>query len=297
MLEKGLLAQRFNSNISEWNVSNVKSLEGTFWYAETFNSDISKWQTSQVTTLENTFKFAKNFNSDISKWQTGQVITMVETFKSANKFNSDITKWDATNIVYTNLMFQDAITFNKTWCNPNWDGKITAGDFIGSKGMMKCCGAGQFNQQQATSPYIVCTDCSAGQFTSEFNANLSCKDCPKGWFQDAGKRQFCFPCEPGKKTTNKCFSIHVKKVVITTYQTKCSLILFLHSPPPITNQAPTKTNRDKHPATIAQLEHLWQMPNHPMVLVNRAIPGIIKMNHLDRNAKHVYPANGTIKMA
>ena len=64
-----------------------------------------------------------------------------------------------------------------------------------------------------------------------------------------------------------------------------------------TNQAPIKTNRDKHPATIARSELLWQMPNHPMMLVNRAIPDIIKMNHLDRNAKHVYPANGTIKTA
>jgi hypothetical protein len=56
-------------------------------------------------------------------------------------------------------------------------------------------------------------------------------------------------------------------------------------------------NRDKHPATIARSEHLWQMPNHPMKLVNRAIPDFIKMKQLDRNAKHVYPANGTIKMA
>jgi hypothetical protein len=39
------------------------------------------------------------------------------------------------------------------------------------------------------------------------------------------------------------------------------------------------------------------MPNHTTMLVNRAIPDIIKMKHLDRNAKHVYPVNGTIKTA
>ena len=64
-----------------------------------------------------------------------------------------------------------------------------------------------------------------------------------------------------------------------------------------TTQAPIKTNRDKHLATIARLEHLWQMPNHTTMLVNRAIPDIIKTKQLDRNAKHVYPANGTIKTA
>jgi hypothetical protein len=103
-------------------------------------------------------------------------------------------------------MFLYALVFDKIWCNPNWDGKITAGDFVDSKGMMKCCGAGQFNQPQETSPYIVCTDCSAGQFTSELNEYLSCTKCPKGWFQDKDKRQFCFPCEPGKKIFNQCCS-------------------------------------------------------------------------------------------
>jgi hypothetical protein len=120
-------------------------------------------------------------------------------FSGCFNFNSDITKWDVTNIVEMGKMFQWAFVFDKTWCNPNWDGKIAVGDFIGSKGMMKCCGAGKFNQPQATSPYIVCADCSAGQFTSELNDDISCKDCPKGWYQDEGKRQFCFPCVPGKR--------------------------------------------------------------------------------------------------
>jgi hypothetical protein len=64
-----------------------------------------------------------------------------------------------------------------------------------------------------------------------------------------------------------------------------------------TNQAPIKINRDKHLATIARLEHLWQMPNHTTMLVNHAILDIIKTKQLDQNAKHVYPANGTIKTA
>ena len=208
--------KKFNSDLSKWVTKKVITTKNMFKGCVLFNSDLSKWETQKVTTLDSMFSSAYVFSSNISEWNTSKVESFSGTFKKAKAFNSDITKWDVTKILNMNLMFQDAVAFDKTWCNLNWDGKITPGDFTNSKGMMKCCGAGQFNQPQATSPYIVCTDCSAGQFTSELNADLSCKACPKGWYQDEGKRQFCFPCEPGKKmkrSPTNVFLFDVKKTV------------------------------------------------------------------------------------
>jgi surface protein len=250
-------AKLFNSNISEWDISKVTSLVSTFKYARKFNSDLSKWATAQVTRMQSTFYDAWAFNSDISKWQTSQVSTMQETFYNAKKFNSDITKWDVSKIVSMNQMFKYAAVFKKTWCNPIWDGKITAGDFIGSNGMMKCCGAGQFNQPQATSPYIVCTDCRAGNFTSELNADLSCEECPKGWFQDEDKRQFCFPCEPGKKIFNQCSSILKKSWLTNSFV--LSLINKHLSIDPLS--PPSSFTTTRHPSKPIGTSILQRLPN------------------------------------
>ena len=38
----------FNQDLSDWNVSSVKDMEGMFNHAESFNQDISDWNVSSV---------------------------------------------------------------------------------------------------------------------------------------------------------------------------------------------------------------------------------------------------------
>ena len=45
----------FNGDISLWDVSNVKDMEGMFAVSK-FNGDISKWDVSNVTNMNNMFK-------------------------------------------------------------------------------------------------------------------------------------------------------------------------------------------------------------------------------------------------
>jgi len=52
----------FNCDISKWDVSNVKTMEGMFTACDEFNQDISNWNVSKVVIMDGMFKFAKKFN-------------------------------------------------------------------------------------------------------------------------------------------------------------------------------------------------------------------------------------------
>jgi len=52
----------FNCDISNWDVSNVKTMEGMFCGCTEFNQDISNWDVSNVVIMEQMFVFAKKFN-------------------------------------------------------------------------------------------------------------------------------------------------------------------------------------------------------------------------------------------
>jgi len=69
---------KFNGDISEWNVSNVKDMH--FMFADTkFNSDISKWDVSNVENMNNMF-YGSEFNQDISSWNVNKVKDMQYMF-------------------------------------------------------------------------------------------------------------------------------------------------------------------------------------------------------------------------
>jgi hypothetical protein len=60
----------FNSNISNWNITNVINMTRMFWYSTEFNQDISSWNTTNVTNVTSMFEGAVNFNQNISGWVT-----------------------------------------------------------------------------------------------------------------------------------------------------------------------------------------------------------------------------------
>jgi surface protein len=72
-------ANPFNGDISEWDVSNVKTMKSMFFHAE-FNGDISKWDVSNVEDMEDMFYMAKRFNQDISKWDVSNVKKTTKMF-------------------------------------------------------------------------------------------------------------------------------------------------------------------------------------------------------------------------
>ena len=124
---------KFNGDISNWNVSNVTNMEGMFEKSE-FNKDISIWNVSNVTNMKDMFNESV-FNQPIGKWNVSNVENMnnmfaysdfnksignwnVSNVKDAarlfyySKFNQDISNWNLKNIKDVSFMFLGLI-FNK----------------------------------------------------------------------------------------------------------------------------------------------------------------------------------------
>jgi len=112
-------ALNFNSDISNWDVSNVTDMHGMFVGAESFNQDISNWDVSNVTDMGHMFAFSRSFNQDISNWDVSNVTDMSYMFFLAESFNQDISNWDVSNVTDMGGMFLGAGKFNQDISN--WD--------------------------------------------------------------------------------------------------------------------------------------------------------------------------------
>ena len=56
-------------NISDWDTSQVTSMDEMFQGAASFNADLSQWDTSQVTRMDSMFYQAANFNANMCSVQ------------------------------------------------------------------------------------------------------------------------------------------------------------------------------------------------------------------------------------
>ena len=86
---------KFNGNISNWNVSNVKDMSEMFEGSQ-FNKDISNWDVGNVENMSMMFA-GSQFNGDISNWNVRNVENMSGMF-AGSQFNGDISKWDVGNV-------------------------------------------------------------------------------------------------------------------------------------------------------------------------------------------------------
>ena len=83
-------------DISDWDVSNVKSMQDMFSWCKELKSvgDISKWDVSKVTNMNGMFSNCYYFNQDISGWDVSSVKDMSFMFYNCKKFNQDLSKWN-----------------------------------------------------------------------------------------------------------------------------------------------------------------------------------------------------------
>ena len=95
-------------DISDWDVSNVKTMNYMFAYCEELKSvgDISYWDVSNVTDMYCMFLDCKFFNQDLSKWNVSNVTDMSHMFLGCTSFNKDISKWDVSNVRHHAYMLE-----------------------------------------------------------------------------------------------------------------------------------------------------------------------------------------------
>ena len=108
-------------DISDWDVSNVKSMNSMFFYCEELKStgDISKWDVSNVTDMSGMFAYCNYFNENLSSWNVSNVTNMSGMFDSCKYFNQNISSWNVSNVTNMNGMFNGCEKFNKDLSN--WD--------------------------------------------------------------------------------------------------------------------------------------------------------------------------------
>ena len=96
-------------NISDWDVSNIKSMRSMFYDCEELEStgDLSNWDVSNVTNMGSMFFNCEELKSvgDISGWDVSKVTDMGYMFAFCKKFNQDISKWNVSNVIYHGFMF------------------------------------------------------------------------------------------------------------------------------------------------------------------------------------------------
>ena len=112
-------AESFNQDIGNWDVSNVENMHAMFFMAESFNQPIGDWDVSSVESMRMMFLGAKSFNQPIGEWDVSNVRHMGSAwywdgmFGSAKSFNQPIGEWDVSNVEDMSAMFSRADSFNQ----------------------------------------------------------------------------------------------------------------------------------------------------------------------------------------
>lgn len=91
-----------NYDITQWDVSKVKSMYAIFYKSTLFNQPIGDWDVSNVTNMQSVFGNSA-FNQPIGNWNVSNVTNMNYMFQNSN-FNQNISSWNTDNVVeYFNL--------------------------------------------------------------------------------------------------------------------------------------------------------------------------------------------------
>ena len=112
----------FDSDISNWNTSNVTNMSSMFNGASSFNQPIGNWITSKVTDMSGMFLGASSFNQPIGNWITSNVTNMSFMFQAATSFNQPIGNWITSKVTDMSGMFLGALLFNQpigNWITSN----------------------------------------------------------------------------------------------------------------------------------------------------------------------------------
>ena len=79
-----------------------------FYYATNFESDLSNWDVSNVLDISYMFYCAKKFNSDLSKWNVSKVFWCQGFLHNAVKIDTDLSGWRMAN----KIIDVDTLIFN-----------------------------------------------------------------------------------------------------------------------------------------------------------------------------------------
>lgn len=104
---------KFNQPIGNWDVSSVENMGLMFASARKFNQPLTNWITSSLNNMSSMFSGAYAFNQDISGFDISQVTNLSSVFRNARAFNQDLSAWDVSHVTKMRSTFDGAESFNK----------------------------------------------------------------------------------------------------------------------------------------------------------------------------------------
>jgi hypothetical protein len=107
----------FNGNVSNWDVSRIKSMNLTFLNCLNFNQPMASWDVSSVIEMRNLFTGCLNFNQPLNNWNVDSVQIFGGMFLFTS-FNQPLNNWNTGSAIYLDRMFK-ACPFNQPI--DNWD--------------------------------------------------------------------------------------------------------------------------------------------------------------------------------
>ena len=84
-------------DVSNWDVSNVSTMEFAFRNSPITTLDVSNWNTQSLTNAAYIFQNAI-FNPDVSNWNMSNVTTIYTMLRNADLFDRSLANWDISNI-------------------------------------------------------------------------------------------------------------------------------------------------------------------------------------------------------
>ena len=106
-----------DSNILNWNTSNVTSMNSMFAAAYTFNQPIGNWNVSNVRDMTRMFETAREFNQPLTNWNVSNVRAMGYMFYQTARFNQSLNTWNVSNVQNMESMFRSTTVFNQPLSN------------------------------------------------------------------------------------------------------------------------------------------------------------------------------------
>ena len=86
-------------DLSKWDTSKVKSMEGMFSFFYGTKLDLSNWNTNSVESTHNMFFRSQTYNvGDLSKWNTSKLKDMSGMFQESDIIELNINDWDVSNV-------------------------------------------------------------------------------------------------------------------------------------------------------------------------------------------------------
>ena len=86
-------------DVSKWDTSKVKSMEGMFEFSKISQIDLSKWNTESLENTHNMFFRSELYNiGDLSKWDTSKLTNISGMFQESNIVELNINNWDVSNV-------------------------------------------------------------------------------------------------------------------------------------------------------------------------------------------------------